>query len=85
MISSMIDVLLFSLSPSIFEQNSIKYARQADHTFLIISIKISNSVKNITCKMERKGETTVRKIEDHTFKILLENLKGYTDADIAFF
>jgi MarR family transcriptional regulator, organic hydroperoxide resistance regulator len=52
---------------------------------LISRKKNAEDKRNILVMLERKGETAVRKIEDHTYKILLENLKGYSDEDIASF
>lgn len=41
--------------------------------------------RNILASLEPPGEIAVRRIEDHTFALLSENLSGFSDEDVASF
>ncbi len=52
---------------------------------LVSRKKNARDKRNILVMLNKKGESAVRRIEDHTFRILSENLKDYEYADIASF
>jgi MarR family transcriptional regulator, organic hydroperoxide resistance regulator len=41
--------------------------------------------RTVLVSLEKKGEAAVRKIEEHTFSVISENLAGFTDEEIASF
>jgi DNA-binding MarR family transcriptional regulator len=41
--------------------------------------------RTILVSLEKKGEAAVLKIEEHTYRLLSDNLAGFTDDDIASF
>jgi MarR family transcriptional regulator, organic hydroperoxide resistance regulator len=41
--------------------------------------------RTVLVSLEKKGEAAVRKIEEHTFRVLSENLAGFTNDEIASF